>query len=498
MIRGKRLLLLATIAWPLSALADTYVSPKGLDTNLGTAAAPFLTIQRAADLATAGTTVWVADGTYAGFKPSNQGTATAPIRFVAQGSGAVINKPSAKSDTANVHLTSYSTLEGFTVTGGTEWGVRFSETTGAVIRKCTVTKATEVNIYGGHATSTLIEDNEVSYAVNQHGIYLANSSTGAIIRHNHIHHNAVAGFHLNGDISQPPGDGVIRGVTIERNTIHDNQQNGINMDGVQDSVIRNNLIYDNQQNGIRAYVIDAGQGPKGLTIVNNTILVPLGAGGWCVRITEDLGGNLVRNCILLSADPQRGSIALDDTKGFASDHNLVIDRFTPDRDDTILTLAQWQAKGYDSGSALSSAAALFVTPGSDFHLKTGCAAIDKGNSQLAPTNDLDGKARPQGAGVDIGCFEFGASLPPGDASRRDGALVADAAGTADGARPREAGAIAERGATGDGARPGEGCSCRLHASRSTDPTLLLVLVIAVIAGRRRRCSTADRTRCGRA
>lgn len=51
---------------------DYYVSPTGKDTNTGTsAAAAFLTIQKAADVAKAGSTVWVADGTHAGFKPAS-------------------------------------------------------------------------------------------------------------------------------------------------------------------------------------------------------------------------------------------------------------------------------------------------------------------------------------------------------------------------------------------------------------------------------------------
>ncbi|MDN4056589.1 DUF4214 domain-containing protein, partial [Massilia sp. YIM B02763] len=54
-----------------------YVSPTGSDTAAGTKAAPFKTLARAAKAATrAGTTVWVAPGTYAGgIKTTASGTA---------------------------------------------------------------------------------------------------------------------------------------------------------------------------------------------------------------------------------------------------------------------------------------------------------------------------------------------------------------------------------------------------------------------------------------
>lgn len=41
----------------------------------------------------------------------------------------------------------------------------------------------------------------------------------------------------------------------------------------------------------------------------------------------------------------------------------------------------------------------------DYHLRSDSPAINAGTSLFAPGIDLDGKPRPQGAGVDIGCYE---------------------------------------------------------------------------------------------
>ena len=59
-----RLLALLCLAVPLSA-AEYYVAVNGNETNAGTLAAPFASVQRAQKTAAAGDTVWVRGGTYA-------------------------------------------------------------------------------------------------------------------------------------------------------------------------------------------------------------------------------------------------------------------------------------------------------------------------------------------------------------------------------------------------------------------------------------------------
>jgi hypothetical protein len=62
-VRAAAILLFVTGSAVLQA-ADYYVAKNGSDTNAGTLAAPFLTIQKAADVAVAGDTVFVRTGTY--------------------------------------------------------------------------------------------------------------------------------------------------------------------------------------------------------------------------------------------------------------------------------------------------------------------------------------------------------------------------------------------------------------------------------------------------
>ncbi|KAH6901318.1 pectate lyase L [Coprinopsis sp. MPI-PUGE-AT-0042] len=71
------ILLVAHTVWA----ADFYVSPSGNDSAAGTLAAPFKTIQKGIDIATAGSTVYLRAGTYApstNVKVTKSGTSSAP------------------------------------------------------------------------------------------------------------------------------------------------------------------------------------------------------------------------------------------------------------------------------------------------------------------------------------------------------------------------------------------------------------------------------------
>lgn len=79
--RWSWLALAAGPALPLNA-ADWHVSPSGSDSQAGTALAPWATIGKAAALAQAGDTVWIAPGNYREtVRPANSGAAGARIVF---------------------------------------------------------------------------------------------------------------------------------------------------------------------------------------------------------------------------------------------------------------------------------------------------------------------------------------------------------------------------------------------------------------------------------
>src|SRR5262245_31454233 len=101
-----------------------YVAPSGNNQNAGTDQAPWLTLQFASSRVQAGDTVIVRAGTYTGFDLRTDGTATQPIRFLAD-AGVVINaRNSITNDGINLEGADYITIAGFEVSGIGRAGIR--------------------------------------------------------------------------------------------------------------------------------------------------------------------------------------------------------------------------------------------------------------------------------------------------------------------------------------------------------------------------------------
>lgn len=396
-------------------LSAYVVAPGGSDSAAGTVAAPWQTLQRAANAVQAGDTVSVRAGTYAGFDLRTSGTSAAPIVFQAD-PGVTINRQESvrNRDGINLEGASYVTIQGFTVTGVPEAGIRSVENSHVTIRNNVTDRNAVWGIFTGFSDDLLIEGNTASNSAQQHGIYVSNSGDRPVVRNNVVFGNRASGIQLNADISSG-GDGIITGALIEGNTIYDNGRTGgsaINLDGVQGSTIRNNLMYNNHASGISLFQQDGGGPSSGDLVVNNTILVA-SDGRWALNLQNGAVNTTARNNILLNDSSFTGSVdvSADSLPGLVSDYNVVMNRFTTDDGGSRLSLAQWRAQtGQDAHSLVSTAAALFVNPaGNNYHLASAGPAVDAGTPTGAPATDLDGKPRPSGNGYDIGTYEYQAA-----------------------------------------------------------------------------------------
>jgi hypothetical protein len=422
-----------------------YVAPTGDDGNDGSQAHPWLTLQHAADVVQPGDTVNVLPGNYTGFMLQTSGASGQPIRFLAQ-PGAIIN---ANNDQApNGHTPdginlenwdapppiSYVVIDGFTLDGDNfpvrpRCGIRIAGNadngTSSFAHHITISNnhlanCREFGILTGHVNDILIESNECSGSINQHGIYHSNSGDRATLRNNICHGNHGCGIHTNGDLSSG-GDGMISDCLFEGNIVYENAADlgsglgggsGINSDGVRNSTYRNNLLFNNHASGISLYMIDAGAPAIGNFVTNNTICMP-NDGRWAINIADASTGATLRNNILLNDHSFRGSITLtpDCVNGFTSDYNVVMDRLTNDDGNTVQTLAGWKVStGQDMHSLVATEAQLFVTPNGnspgDYQLSATSLAKNKGGVQNAPSVDILGNPRPAGGAFDIGCYEL--------------------------------------------------------------------------------------------
>jgi hypothetical protein len=386
-------------------------------------------IQSALDIAGEGDTVLIYPGVYqprARLEVRASGSAGKPITISGIGRP-VIDGSRHTSDILNVESHDYIVIEGLEVKNAGRSGIRLTHSDHSIVRDNFAHHNRVWGIFTSFCDDMLIEGNECSFSEVEHGIYFSNSGDRPIIRGNRVHDNNANGIHMNGDINigsdtYSPVDGVISGALVENNIIYGNGRAGgsaINCDGVRDSIIRNNVIYDQHSSGISLYQIDGGQKSEGNQVYHNSIVIA-SDGRWALNLKGESSRNTIYNNILLNQHATHGSIAADSTAGLLSDNNIITaGRYavTPDDDGTYLSLTEWQARGFDLNSRPASIADTFISYPADMRLTSSSLAIDSGRVVAVPA-DIQGNARPSGNGYDIGAYESGYSLqktcPAGD------------------------------------------------------------------------------------
>jgi hypothetical protein len=274
----------------------------------------------------------------------------------------------------------------------------------------------ERGIFTGFTDDLLLEYNECLNSIDEHGIYVSNSSDRSVIRYNICHHNNRGGIQINADVSQG-GDGISTDPEIYGNILYENGVAGgaaINLDGVQSAFIYNNLLYENHATGIALFQQDGAEPSIDAVIVHNTIINASNA-RWCILAVNGSSGAQVFNNIIINQHPWRGSIALDPdaVPGFNSDYNIVVNSLSNEGDGQTMTLSEWQALGYDAHSMLADPLAeIFILPGTDYHLLNNAQAVNTGSAAFAfgVTEDIEGTMRPQGPQHDMGAYEAESAL----------------------------------------------------------------------------------------
>lgn len=427
---GSLLVVLLSHA-PAARAATRYVAPTGDDTNPGTEAAPWATLQHAADEVAAGDEVLVADGDYVTVVVETSGTEAAPIVFRAAGEAAHVG-PEVPDGDGIVVRASWATFDGF------------------------------------HVAST-----------GQHGVTVGPAAPGGVVE----------GVRLIGlTVTGTVGDGIhlagAAGGMVEGCVVHDVGGGGIVLHGTTDTLVQNNAVWSGLGDGIVVAHAEGMTTPTDVSLVNNTVF-RAGAAGWALRFEVPAGqamtGNVAFNNVLLAVDEAAGSVGLGEgDAGLASARNAVSDRFGDG--DATLTLVEFQALGYEASSVPAEPLRLFRdTAGGDLRLRAGSPAVNMGladfEGRSAPAYDLLGVRRPVGATCDIGAYEFCIAEDCTGETPDAGTDAADDTGTD----------VATD--TGGGGDDGGGCGCRT-TGRSTAPFAWLALAALPAAAvvRRRRVS----------
>jgi hypothetical protein len=346
-----------------------YVAPGGSDTNDGSKAHPYATIQKAAEVVNPGDAVIVRDGVYTDtdgdgniVSVRRSGTADAPITFRAEHKGKAVldgENDKAKYGWSLWHATElgYVRIEGF-----------------------------EVKELGSH------------------GFMIQGNTHHIVVEGNHVHHIAnydtTTQYGLDGSFDNEETSYI----TYNGNVFHDIGRTGpptmnLNLDhGIytcgKHNVITNNVFYHNNVGwGVQ---VAGYKTVDDLLIGNNTFAFGKSRGQivlWqpCHNVT------IQNNIFYRPARANAINFFEADLKNVVLRRNLVFGGGLKDDDDNGACQVSETITGKDPR---------FVDPEhGDFHLKPGSPAIDMGLADRAPRTDLDGHKRPQGKGVDIGAYE---------------------------------------------------------------------------------------------
>ena len=320
-----------------------YVATTGSDSNPGTLAAPWRTVQKAFNTLQPGQRALVRAGTYAeSLDMARAGTAAAPItvenypgeRPIVNGGG---QRPLEVSSSG-----AYFRMRGF------------------VLENSPYDSGGNVDLYGHHLE---ISGNEVRNAQDQ-GIYSDEDSHDAQILGNWIHHNGEGNIHQSHGIYLQGNDHL-----VANNVIHDHVEGF----GIQ--------VYDRNSRSIITANTVTGAGHSGIVV---------GGGGGVDNI------RVVNNVFAFNS---QWGISHDSTCPTASraDHNVVFGNGSG--------ALQPGCSGFNYSGGNRTTDPLFVNyPGRDLHVNAGSPAIDYALPEFSPGGDFDGNPRPQAA-PDAGAFE---------------------------------------------------------------------------------------------
>lgn len=366
----------AWIALSGSALAgDLYVSPNGSDSNPGSLSAPFRSIQKADQAASAGTVIHVAPGNYpGGFTTSKSGSASARIAFVSdvKWGAKIVGTGGSQAESAWFSRGDYVDINGFEIDGRSGAGLSWS-----------------VGIYLG-GNSNVARNNKV------HDICIDSSTF-----------NRVSGGQGGAGILVDGWYGGLNSSAIG-NVVYDigpNDRNSNLVHGIYQSTsgsVINNVVYNIVGDGITSW-----HDAHDINIINNTVVgargegILVGAGDGGVRggaLSSRAGNyfNVINNIVV--GNRKYGI----DEEGRTGSNNYFYNNLAYDNGYGNTHLQN----GRISGTIVADPRFVNAS-GGDFHLTSASPAINAGVSSSAPSTDHDGAARPQGGAFDIGAYEFG-------------------------------------------------------------------------------------------
>lgn len=304
----------------------------------------------------------VAPGTYqGGFSTTASGTASGRIRYISdtKWGAKIVPSSSSSSRVAWDNRGNYVDIDGFDFDGqsGSKW----------------------TNGVGASGSHNVVKNNHIHHIADK---VACSNQGGSAVNTNHYYYgvkNDVIGnvvHHIGSS-----GCRYIQGIYIST-----------------DGNVKNNLVYQ-----IGGAAIHLWHDATNVNIANNTTFgsgvgIVVGGGGAYHRSGLNDYTHVVNNVVF---DNDYGIVE----SGKTGTHNTYTNNLVHQHKNY-----NWRLLNGLTHTSSITADPQFVNylraGGGDYHLKDTSPAIDKGTKTHAPSTDLDGKVRPQGAAVDIGAYEI--------------------------------------------------------------------------------------------
>jgi hypothetical protein len=338
---------------PRSRGKTFFVATSGSDSNPGTRARPWRTVQRALDRLRPGQRALIRGGTYVhDHVVERSGTRTAPITVAAYpGERVVLRAGSAGGDTYPLRITS---------------GAAYVRIQGFVLELAKGTSSTNV-YFEGRVHDVELSRNEIRFSQDQ-GVFVESSARKIHIIGNRIHDNGRG--HESGQ----------------------HQSHGIYIEGA-DHLVANNVVYNHPYGfGIQIYPEN-----KGTVVVHNTV-VGSGHSGIVVGGDEGVSNIAIRNNILAFNAGYGVQMDSDCPTAVSIDRNVIYGNRSGD--------IQGGCSGVStSGGNIGSNPRFVGARARDYRLSAGSPAINRARPDHSLGFDTRGRRRPLGGGYDVGAFE---------------------------------------------------------------------------------------------
>lgn len=431
-------LLMYLLAANSAQAATYYVSGTGNDNNSGTQAAPWRTIQKAANTMVSGDTANILAGTYTGnVNITRSGTSSSKIEYAGTSNAFLVGIVEINASNiifrdmdvrGNIWIEGSSNIieDNYVHDSSDDDGISTSasprdgtQSVGNIIRNNRIERVVKAGLYI-EGRDHVIEGNDISrtqdhppdnsYTTDADGIRFFGA--GHVFRRNYVHDIYQSDMRGAPHIDTMQTWENVYNVRFEENIFHNPNPTGSNrilmlenqLSPVRDITWVNNIfIFSDDSSSFLNLNRKSGQDTiSNMVVVNNTFYSPNGPRDKAASFQNITNATFRNNNLINATD---GSDYVEVSGGATA---------TVSNNSIYNTTGGLSGSGYPGDIWMQNPQVVSISA-MDFHLTSSSPLVNSGISHTYSNRDYDGNSRPQGTAYDIGAYEFvtgGPTNPP--------------------------------------------------------------------------------------